>query len=74
MKTKKDTWKWCEFHKSQILIVQNKDGVWRLCIDYQALKKIIVHNRYPIPWIDDLLDQLKGAKYFSKIDLKSGYL
>ena len=54
-------------------MVQKKDGTWRLCIDYQALNKIIVRNRYPIPWIDDLLDQLKGEKYFSKIYLKLGY-
>ena len=56
-----------------IVLVQKKDGTWWLCIDYRALKKITVWNRYPIPRIDDLLDQLKGAKYFSKIDLKSGY-
>ena len=58
---------------SPIVLVQKKDGTWRLCIDYQALNKITVQNRYLIPWIDDLLDQLKGAKYFSKIDLKFGY-
>ena len=60
-------------HKSPIVLVQNKDGTWRLCIDYRPLNKSTVRNRYPIPWIDDLLDQLKGEKYFSKIDLKSGY-
>jgi hypothetical protein len=58
---------------SPIVLVQKKDGTWRLCIDHQALNKITVQNRYPITWIDDLLDQLKGEKYFSKIDLKSGY-
>jgi hypothetical protein len=53
--------------------VLKKDGTWRLCIDYQALNKITVKNRYPIPQIDDLLYHLKGAKYFSKIDMKLGY-
>eukprot|EP00253_Pinus_taeda_P029926 PITA_29926 len=58
---------------SLIVLVQKKDGTWRLCINYRALNKITVHNRYPIPQIDDLLDQLKGAKYLNKIDINSGY-
>ena len=55
------------------ILVQKKDGTWRLCIDYRSLNKIIVRNGYPIPRIDDLLDQLKGESLFSNIDLKSGY-
>jgi hypothetical protein len=55
------------------VLVQKKDGTWRLCIDYWALNKIKDRNHYPIPRIDELLDQLMGEKYFSKIDLKSGY-
>jgi hypothetical protein len=58
---------------SPIMLVWKKYGTWRLCIDYWALNKITVKNQYSIPRIDDLLDQLMGAKYFSKIDLKSGY-
>jgi hypothetical protein len=58
---------------SLILLVQKKDGTWQLCIDYRALNKITVRNRYPIPKIDELIDQLKGVMFFSKIDLKFGY-
>ena len=58
---------------SPIMLAQKKNGTWRLYIDYRGLNKIIVWNKYPIPQIDDLLDQLKGEKYFSKIDLTSGY-
>ena len=54
-------------------MVQNKYDTWRLCINYRALNKIILRNKYQIPKIDDLLDQLKGEKYFIKIDLKSRY-
>jgi hypothetical protein len=53
--------------------VKKKDGTLRLCIDYRRLNKVTVKNIYPLPRIDDLFDQLKGAKVFSKIDLRSGY-
>ena len=56
-----------------IVLVQKKDRTWQLCIDYIALNKIKVKNRYPILRIDDLLDQIKGENFFSKIDLKFGY-
>ncbi|GJU00935.1 putative reverse transcriptase domain-containing protein [Tanacetum coccineum] len=56
-----------------VLFVKKKDGSMRMCIDYHELNKLTVKNRYPLPRIDDLFDQLQGARYFSKIDLRSGY-
>jgi hypothetical protein len=56
-----------------ILLVKKKDGKLRLCVDYRELNKLTVKNKYRLPRIDDLLDQLGGAKVFSKIDLRSGY-
>ena len=62
---------------SRIVLVPNKDGTWRMCVDYRALKKIMVTNRYPLPHIDDLLYQLKNVVYFTKLErvvviIKSG--
>lgn len=56
-----------------ILFVTKKDGSMRMCIDYRALNKITIKNRYPLPRTDELLDQLHGAKVFSKIDIRSAY-
>ena len=56
-----------------VLFVKKKDGSMRLCIDYRESNKVTVRNRYPLPRIDDLFDQLQGACVFSKIDLRSGY-
>ena len=58
---------------SLIVLVPKKDETWRMCIDFCAQNKITVKNRYPLPWIDDFIDQLRYENYFTKLDLRTGY-
>jgi hypothetical protein len=56
-----------------VLFVQNKDDSQRMCVDYRSLNDVTIKNKYPLPHIEDLFDQMRGARLFSKIDLRSGY-
>jgi hypothetical protein len=56
-----------------VIFVLKKDGTQRLCVDYRALNEFTVKNKYSLPRIDDMFNQLRGACVFSKIDLRSGY-
>ena len=60
---------WC----ASVLFAKKKDKTLRLCIDYRQLNRVTIKNRYPLPRIDDLFDQLRGARVYSKIDLRTGY-
>jgi len=56
-----------------ILFVKKKDGTWKLCVDYRALNRLTIPNKYPLPLISKLLDKTRGGKWFTRLDLKNGY-
>ena len=60
-------------HPSPVIFVATKDGTLRMCVDYRALNNKTVKNKYPLPRIDDLIDQVQGCSHFSSLDLQSGY-
>ena len=56
-----------------VILAKKKDGTWRMCVNYKGLNKLTIRNSYPLPRFDDLIDRLQSARYFTKIDLRTGY-
>ena len=58
---------------SPVLLIQKKDGSWRFCVDYRRLNDITIKNIFPMPLIEEIIEELAGSAYFAKLDMKSGY-